>query len=152
MIEVKWIPFEPEHIKQINLQVNQRAIIDNMSELELIECISAIRNDTTMTIARGKQILAICSISTVIPNYRYMFSMFLSQDAGTYMYAITKMLMSAYKEFYSHAQRIEASAQADFIPANRWLLMFGFTLEGTMRKYDINGNDYNLYSLCRGDK
>lgn len=43
-------------------------------------------------------------------------------------------------------ERVQAVARTDWTTANRFLDALGFIYECTMRKYGIDGSDYNLYA------
>ena len=45
-------------------------------------------------------------------------------------------------------RRIEAVVRHDHQVGHRWIQRLGFKWEGLMRKYGINGEDFDLYARC----
>lgn len=43
-------------------------------------------------------------------------------------------------------RRVEAEAQFNFLPGNRWLRLLGFELEGLARRFGPDGSDFNRYA------
>ena len=148
MTVIKFVDFEPKHLTNINLQSAQQHIIDSYTSEQMEACCRTLQQHPTLTIVAGEVVLAIISMVQVSEN-RGLVSTFISVEAAPRMYAVTKMTKLALSRF--KYLRIEAITETNFIPGNRWLKLLGFQLEGTMRKYDHFGNDYNLYSLISGD-
>lgn len=90
--------------------------------------------------------LAIVSVPTITPG-RIMCCTFLARSAKSHMLGITRIIRDGLARL--NARRIEAVTETNFIQGNKWLKLFGFELEGTMRSYDYRGVDYNLYSIVR---
>jgi hypothetical protein len=132
-------PFVPQHLLDMAIQPAQSANL-HLLRAEHLEFFAA--EGAWSGMVDGKAV--VCGGIIVNPLGIGHLYAFLSPAAGPYMVAITRFGRRLLE--LQTARRIEASARVDFGAGCRWLKMLGFSLEGTMRKFDPDGSDHFLYA------
>jgi hypothetical protein len=139
------VPYKPEHLQRMSLQEAQAYlsawVTPDMAKAlgdGLVAC-SALEGDDVLGCAG------------IIPIWagRAVAWAYLAPDIGTRFVQIHRAVKKVIEGCY--VQRLEATADADFPAANRWLRMLGFQLETPepMRAYTPAGTDCFLYARVR---
>lgn len=137
------VPFESQHLEQINLQDSQ-AYFGSMIEpdwgpslMQAGPCFSAIHDG------------AVLASSGVIKHWENRATAWalLSKDATPHFVRIHRAV-SRFLDL-TDFKRVEAFVDADFEEGHRWIQMLGFEREGYMRSFSPNGNDAILYARIK---
>jgi RimJ/RimL family protein N-acetyltransferase len=139
------IPFQPEHLAQINLQATQRRTIAHMTSEWL--AVLAHRGPAISVIVDGE---IIASGGLVLQSSRcgFVWAAF-SHNAGRYFLGLHR----AARRLLTLAptlDRIEAVTEVDFAQGRRWLELLGFRCEGRLPKDGPKGDDHFKYVLDTG--
>lgn len=134
------IPFRPEHVREIQLQPMQAATISHIT-LRYLEGLASLGPAASAEV--DGRIIASAGIAQIGFGMGALWA-FLAADSGRQFVKLdrcTRRMLEIPK-----FRRIEASADASFMPACRWLELLGFTAEGVMRKYGPSGEDCIRYA------
>lgn len=89
------------------------------------------------------RILMCCGVMFLHPDNARLWALF-SRRAAPHMHAIVKLSRAFAKE--CGARRVELTIRSGFASGHKWARLIGFTHEGTMRAYDQQGHDHDLYA------
>jgi hypothetical protein len=89
------------------------------------------------------RVMAIAGISEQWEGRGIAWSL-LSPNIGHHFIEIHRAVVRALAQ--THMRRIEAHVDPTFNSAVRWIQMLGFTYEGTMKRFDPDGRDMDLYA------
>lgn len=131
-------PFAPYHIDLLRAQGVQGA---QLQEVSLVpERFVTVSNG--LSAFAGDQLLICGGIIKLAPLHGVCWAL-LSQDAGKHMHA----LHYAVKRFITIEpwRRLEASVEEGFSMGCRWVELLGFTFEGRMPKYGLQGETHLRY-------
>ncbi len=133
MINVR--PFEQEDLNLIDLQSAQEIEKD----VVLPPC------NSIFTVCAADKIILILGFFPV-DERRCVLSTLVSKHAGPYFKGL-KRVIDRLLSLYEY-ERLECSVKSDFEAGARCAKLFGFTKEGTMRKF-FKGTDYDLYGRIK---
>jgi|JI9StandDraft_2_1071091.scaffolds.fasta_scaffold04911_5 hypothetical protein len=134
------VPFEPEHILQLDVQEAQRLTDD-----EQARALAAPFGWAWTGMVDGVPV-ACAGLVEVWQGRAYAWAL-LARTAGPWMAAITRAVRRALKA--STFDRIEMAVDAGFVAGQRWALLLGFELETPrpLRRYLPGGRDAYLYAM-----
>jgi RimJ/RimL family protein N-acetyltransferase len=90
-------------------------------------------------------VIGIAGLSELYHDRIVLWAM-LTPTTGRHMLAIHRAVRA--KLATLPQQRIEATVDVNFPTGAHWLLMLGFTFEGTLRRY-LRGMDQHMFSIVR---
>jgi RimJ/RimL family protein N-acetyltransferase len=145
---LRFVPFEPDHLKVLRLQAAQSAldrVIGNTAYAAMLRdggvAMTAIEEG-----ANGVRVAGCAGILFQWPGRGVAWTL-LGEIRRAEWVAVARrmesMLQSAHR---TGTRRIEAAADAEFAAGNRLLRMLGFQPEGRMRAYSPEGRDHILYA------
>ena len=137
------VPFEAEHLKDITLQPEQVYLRTYLTD----EMMEQLESDNSFTVIVNNRPIGCGGVIPVWENRAYAWA-YLSNDAASHMVAITR----AVKRFFNlfPCNRIEATVDAGFEDAHRWIKMLGFKMEAPVMKcYRPDGGDSSLYARVK---
>jgi RimJ/RimL family protein N-acetyltransferase len=122
----------------------QEAIKNNPGYAKALLC----DGSAVYTAIDGDEIVGILGIKPdpIDPMRGYAWSL-LSKNAGKSLLHLIKKVAFFIKN--THYRRIETTICHTFPSSRRWVELIGFEKEGTMRAYDKEGNDHDLYAIVR---
>lgn len=135
------VPFEPEHLSQMNLQERQQRTMSHMTR------------EWLAVLARGGPAISVMDEGTIIasgglvvhsPQAGFVWAAF-SEGAGRYFLALHHAARRVLALGYA-LDRIEAVTEVDFAQGRRWLEILGFRCEETLPNDGPNGEDHLRYA------
>jgi hypothetical protein len=136
------IPFEPDHLKRIDLQEEQSTANDFMNNLDYIEALSAHEAWTGLIDGR---VVACAGFVTIWAGRIQVWSVVSATIGAKGMMVLTRAVL---RGLALKKGRVEAIVADNFKAGHRWARMLGFTLETpvAMRGFFPNGGDAFLYA------
>jgi hypothetical protein len=134
------IPFEPEHFQALKLQSQDLRIAPHFTA-EYWQALKA--SGPAFSGEVGGRIVACAGIATQFTGMGTMWAA-VAVDAKPSFVRLHKCALRLLQSM--QLRRIEATAEADFGPACRWLELLGFRSEGLMRAYGPDGRDHIRYA------
>lgn len=150
---LRFLPFEPWHLKALELAPGQEAVRDLLDRPGFGAGLAAGVAQTAIDLQEGdlegSRVAACAGFLLPWPGRAVAWSLFGIVAAGEWapIYRrCARMIRSAER---AGLRRIEAQADAGFRPACRFLEALGFTPEGLMRAWSPDGRDHWLYARVR---
>lgn len=137
------IPFQVEHLSQINLQEQQRRAFASLTP-DWLQVLA--QSAPAVSAVVDEQIIGSAGIVVQSTDAGFLWGA-ISQDAGPYFIQLHRAacrLLATPK-----LQRIEAVTEIDFEAGRRWLELLGFECEGRFSKDGANGEDHFRYVWAR---
>lgn len=136
-------PFKPYHIELLRAQGVQSAQLREVSHVPLTYESVAKPLGPAVTVFDAGRALVCGGIVVQAPGRGECWAL-MSEDAGRHM----TWLHYAVKRFISMQrwERLEASVEEGFGAGCRWLNLLGFSYEGKMLKYGLNGETHLRYA------
>lgn len=128
------VEFKPEHLENISLK-----------EIHSGEIPKAVTT-YALTILDKETPLAIFGGFFFVPGIIHFWGL-VSDDVRKKPIAFHKMVRHLL-EFYENRdkpRRMQIDVKADYLEGKKWAKSLGFELEGTMKNYGVNGEDFHLY-------
>lgn len=138
MIQV--VPFRPYHIELLRAQGVQQAQLREVSNVP--GTYETVARGPALTAFEGEHVILCGGIAILAPARGVCWAL-LSERAARHMV----FLHYAVKRFISvsHWERLEASVEENFAQGCRWLELLGFSFEGRMPKYGLDGATHLRY-------
>lgn len=147
MINAKTIPFKVEHLEVMDIrdyELQTTFQLQNVQAgLKILE-----QSKTAGTIFYDGRVIAIMGLQELWPGVCELWvfpSKYLKAYAIPFARTIRKAITSGILSGY---HRVQIQALDDDLH-NRWIKFLGFEKEGTLRRYDKFGNDYNMWSRVK---
>jgi hypothetical protein len=137
------IPFEPEHFQALRLQSQDLRLAPHFT-LQYWDVLKSAGPAFSGEV--DGRIVACAGIATQFTGMGTMWAA-VAADASPSFVRLHKCAMRLLQ--LTPLRRIEATAEADFSPACRWLELLGFQSEGLMRAYGPDGRDHWRYARVR---
>lgn len=134
------IAFKPEHVRAMHLQPTQITLVSHIT-LDYLDGL-ATRGPAASAVADGR-IIACAGVAQIGFGMGTLWA-FLAANSGRHFIRLDRCVRRLLE--VPKLRRIEASADASFAPACRWLELLGFSGEGVMRMYGPNGEDCVRYA------
>lgn len=135
------VRFEAEHLALLELQDAQLSLSGVISEPGYAQSIAKAGQAFT---ALDGQTVILCAGLIEAWQGRAIAWALVSKHAGRHFFSIHRAVDGFLKQ--TEYRRIEATVQADFPQAWRWIQMLGFKHEGLMRCYAPDGSDHHLFA------
>lgn len=142
MIEI--VPFNPVHLKHIDLQSDQKA------NCELFDCpdyIELLLMGEAYTAFYNGEIIVIAGVFP-LTDYMGRAWALVSENAGRALIPASRKISDFLKEtLYA---RVDTPVRRGFINGHRWAKLLGFTNETPehgMKRYGFDGETYDLYAF-----
>jgi hypothetical protein len=138
------VPFESEHLFQIEMQPQQVYV----GEFITPSLAKSLENEMAFSGIHEGKVLGCAGIVKMWDNRCLMWS-YLGKDVGKHFYKVHKYAMRTLSII--PYDRVEATVDDGFEEGHRWIKMLGFKLEtpNPMQKYNPNGSAAFLYSRVR---
>lgn len=130
------IPFEPEHLKTLELQSAQRYMLSHIC-IEYLKGLQAV--GPALSAEHEGRIVACAGVAFQGFGMGVLWA-FVSHDAGRHFVRLDRYARRILS--LTSLRRIEATTEASFAQGCRWLEMLGFENEGRMRAYGPDGQDH----------
>lgn len=143
----KVIPFKKEHIECMEIRDYEMQTVVNTPNFQTAIQIWE-QNRNAGTIIHDGRILAVMGYLELWPGVCEVYvlpSRYLHEYPAAFTRCIKRTLDSG---IFNSFHRVQIQAQDDKLH-NRWVKFLGFTLEGTFKKYDPLGNDFNMWARVK---
>lgn len=137
------VPFESYHLDLLRAQGIQS---QQLREISLVPGAFASLpkpHGPAVTAFDGDRVIICGGIREDRPKFGTCWAL-MAADSGRHMV----FLHRAVQRFVTMQtwMRLEATVEADFKPACRWVELLGFEFEGRMKRYGLNGEDHLRYA------
>ena len=134
--KVKFIPYKPEHLEQIELK-------DNFAQGE---CPKTVMN-TAFTVMKGETILAIVGGFPFVPGVIHFWA-FISKHVRSCPIGFHKACLEIldWYEKNEHPRRMQFEVRSTYAMGCKWAESLGLKGEGLMEKWGPDGADHYLYA------
>lgn len=141
MTNIHFIPFQSDHLAQIDLQPAQAKM------RELVECMNtpALVDAYSWTGLMEDQVCGCGGLVKCWPGHAYAWSL-IGHIPPSEWVAVTnhvRVVLDVAQKMDFH--RIAAFVASDFKAGHRWMTALGFEYEGCAKQYDPWGNDHDMY-------
>jgi len=137
---VNVIPFDPDHIREMQLQDQQARIVS----LATVQYLRVLKHMGPCASAEVDGRIIACAGVALEPYGSGTLWSFISRDAGKHFIVLDRAVRRMLS--IPNVRRIDATTEAGFSQGCRWLEMLGFEFEGVMRKYGPDGSDHVRYA------
>jgi hypothetical protein len=127
----------------MNLRDFERQLFDGMQDC-VLQILARAKEGAETCIYKGN-ILFIYTIQEY--NGMATLSLIASEEADNHPIPFAMASKDKIEELAEKYRRLQATVHIDYEKSVRWLTAMGFEIEGTLRKYDHNGDDY--YMMAR---
>lgn len=135
------VPFIPKHLEGFEVQKDQMLINKYLADPDYVSVISGYGESYTGLVS-GKPVI----IAGMIQPYQHIGMLWavLEKECKEHMFSATRHIKFQLSKW--NVPRMETSVRTGFKAGARWAEMLGFSYEGTMKKYDIDGGSCDLYA------
>lgn len=138
----KTVPFEPGHLRALDVQEAQKAVLGSIEQDGYGEHLHSLGPAGTL-MAAGVPVA--CAGLMMVGEHRAVAWAILARDCAPRMRALHRAV-SRFLETCG-VRRVETVVLCDFEAGHRWARMLGFKMEAErMEAYDAAGNAYALYA------
>ena len=136
------VPFQPDHLQQIDLQAEQSVTRDYLNNGEYAQSLAAQEG---WTVIHDGAVIACAGFIKVWGNRHQAWAVISATIGPAGMLLLTK---AALRGLQIRTGRIECYVATGFEAGHRWARMLGFTLETPepMRQWLPDGSDASQYS------
>ncbi len=140
------VPFEPGHLKALDLQAAQAFMGDLVGDWEQYGELLALPG-LAFTGIGGDGIVGCAGVWPLHPGCGQAWTL-MSKIFPKYKLPATREIRKFLERTLDGKRfwRIQTPVRADFAPGRRWAQALGFREEGYMKKYGPEGADYLLYA------
>lgn len=144
MIEVR--PFRPFHVDLLRAQGVQHAQLAEVSLVPATYASIGPPSGPAVTAFAGTRVLLCGGIQRLLPGSGVCWAL-MAEDTSAHM----RWLHYAVKRFLEleRWRRLEATVEDGFEAGCRWVRLLGFTDEGAMPGYGVNGETHRRYARVR---
>ena len=142
MIEL--VPFNPVHLRHIELQPDQEHVKELFERPEYQEL---LLTDEGYTILHNGTVIVCAGVFPMTDTIGRAWA-FVSKDAGRALLPTSRAISDFFKK--THYARIDTPVRRGFINGHRWCKLLGFvneTPEQGMKYYGFDGDTYDLYAF-----
>ena len=132
--------FQKEDLQNMNIHISQAWIKPYLTD-EVLNSIE-VSQDAYTVVEDGK-VIACGGVALTEDGIGKAWAFF-SDDAGKYMYKITKMVLK-YLPTFREYDKIVASVEDNFEQGNKFMNLVGFTKEKFIENFLPNGASVNMY-------
>lgn len=140
-------PFEVDDLLFINLRDFDRHLFSGMDQCIVNEIMARIKQGEAWTCEYDGKILFFFTIHEY--NGMATISLVASEEADKHPTVFALASKNKVDELAEKYRRIQATVHCEYEQSIKWLESMGFEVEGTMRKYDHNGDDYYIMARVR---
>lgn len=144
------VPFEPEHLKQIDLRpFDEQVIMGSPDAMEIIQ-FQALSGLAYTGLDTNGKIIVIGGVTLVRPHVGggWALTSELMTKHKTWVHRVVRDIVNATIKIHN-LHRVEGLILEDHKISCRWVERLGFESEGVLRKYDSLGNNYYMYSRVK---